>query len=206
MLSLRWVLMISSTVKPAVTRLITPVASFALRIGITPNAVTWVGAIGVVVSALYFYPRGQLFVGTAVIFVFALSDLFDGTMARISKSGASKWGSFLDSTIDRITDSSILIGLTIYCISLDDSLSVVVLVTLVTGMLVPYIRAKAEIYAIECTSGIAERTERLMISMSAIALDGLGVPYVLTGGMWLLAILGFITVGQRMIIVKRAVH
>ncbi len=198
--------MISSTVKPAVTRLITPVASFALRIGITPNAVTWVGAIGVVVSALYFYPRGQLFVGTAVIFVFALSDLFDGTMARISKSGASKWGSFLDSTIDRITDSSILIGLTIYCISLDDSLSVVVLVTLVTGMLVPYIRAKAEIYAIECTSGIAERTERLMISMSAIALDGLGVPYVLTGGMWLLAILGFITVGQRMIIVKRAVH
>ena len=198
--------MISSTVKPAVTRLITPVASFALRIGITPNAVTWVGAIGVVVSALYFYPRGQLFVGTAVIFVFALSDLFDGTMARISKSGASKWGSFLDSTIDRITDSSILIGLTIYCISLDDSLSVVVLVTLVTGMLVPYIRAKAEIYAIECTSGIAERTERLMISMSAIALDGLGVPYVLAGGMWLLAILGFITVGQRMIIVKRAVH
>ncbi len=198
--------MISSTVKPAVTRLITPVASFALRIGITPNAVTWVGAIGVVVSALYFYPRGQLFVGTAVIFVFALSDLFDGTMARISKSGASKWGSFLDSTIDRITDSSILIGLTIYCISLDDSLSVVVLVTLVTGMLVPYIRAKAEIYAIECTSGIAERTERLMISMSAIALDGLGVPYVLTGGMWLLAILGFITVGQRMIIVKRAVR
>lgn len=206
MLSLRWVLMISSTVKPAVTRLITPVASFALRIGITPNAVTWVGAIGVVVSALYFYPRGQLFVGTAVIFVFALSDLFDGTMARISKSGASKWGSFLDSTIDRITDSSILIGLTIYCISLDDSLSVVVLVTLVTGMLVPYIRAKAEIYAIECTSGIAERTERLMISMSAIALDGLGVPYVLAGGMWLLAILGFITVGQRMIIVKRAVR
>lgn len=206
MLSLRWVLMISSTVKPAVTRLITPVASFALRIGITPNAVTWVGAIGVVVSALYFYPRGQLFVGTAVIFVFALSDLFDGTMARISKSGASKWGSFLDSTIDRITDSSILIGLTIYCISLDDSLSVVVLVTLVTGMLVPYIRAKAEIYAIECTSGIAERTERLMISMSAIALDGLGVPYVLAGGMWLLAILGFITVGQRMIIVKRVVR
>ncbi|CAB4744477.1 unannotated protein [freshwater metagenome] len=198
--------MISSTVKPAVTRLITPVASFALRIGITPNAVTWVGAIGVVVSALYFYPRGQLFVGTAVIFVFALSDLFDGTMARISKSGASKWGSFLDSTIDRITDSSILIGLTIYCISLDDSLSVVVLVTLVTGMLVPYIRAKAEIYAIECTSGIAERTERLMISMSAIALDGLGVPYVLAGGMWLLAILGFITVGQRMIIVKRVVR
>lgn len=198
--------MISSTVKPAVTRLITPVASFALRIGITPNAVTWVGAIGVVASALFFYPRGDLFLGTAIIFLFALSDLFDGTMARISKAGASKWGSFLDSTIDRITDSSILVGITIYCISRNDGLSLVILVTLVTGMLVPYIRAKAEIYGIECTAGIAERTERLMMSMSAIALDGLGVPYALAGGMWLLAILGFVTVGQRMIIVKRAIR
>jgi CDP-diacylglycerol--glycerol-3-phosphate 3-phosphatidyltransferase len=196
--------MISRTLKPAVTRLITPVARFALRIGITPNAVTWVGAVGVVASALYFYPRGDFFLGTAVIFIFALSDLFDGTMARISKSGASKWGGFLDSTIDRITDSSILIGVTIYLIGANDSLSPVVLVSLVSGMLVPYIRAKAEIYQIQCSGGIAERTERLMISMSAVALDGLGIPYVLAVGMWLLAILGCITVVQRMIIVKRA--
>ena len=196
--------MISRTLKPAVTRLITPVARFALRIGITPNAITWAGAVGVVASALYFYPRGDFFLGTAVIFIFALSDLFDGTMARISKSGASKWGGFLDSTIDRITDSSILIGVTIYLIGANDSLSPVVLVSLVSGMLVPYIRAKAEIYQIQCSGGIAERTERLMISLSAVALDGLGIPYVLAVGMWLLAILGCITVVQRMIIVKRA--
>ena len=125
-------------------------------------------------------------------------------MARISKSGASRWGGFLDSTIDRITDSAILIGITIYLIDADDHLSTVVLVTLVTGLLVPYIRAKAESFAIECSGGIAERTERLMISMSAIALDGLGVPYVLAVGMWLLAILGLVTVFQRMMIVKRA--
>jgi CDP-diacylglycerol--glycerol-3-phosphate 3-phosphatidyltransferase len=74
----------------------------------------------------------------------------------------------------------------------------------VTGLLVPYIRAKAESFAIECSGGIAERTERLMISLSAIALDGLGVPYVLAAGMWLLAILGLVTVFQRMLIVKRA--
>lgn len=196
--------MISRTLKPLVTRLITPVARFALRIGITPNAVTWVGALGVVISALYFYPRGEFFLGTAVIFIFALSDLFDGTMARVSQTGASSWGGFLDSTIDRITDSAILVGITIYLISQDDVLSYVVLASLVTGMLVPYIRAKAEIYQIACSGGIAERTERLMISMSAIALDGLGVPYILTFGMWLLAILGIVTVMQRMLIVKRA--
>jgi len=198
--------MLSRTLKPAVTRLITPVASFALRIGITPNAVTWVGAVGVVASALYFYPRGDFFIGTAFIAFFALSDLFDGTMARISKAGASQWGSFLDSTIDRVTDSAILLGVSIYLINNDDLLSFVVIATLVTGMLVPYIRAKAESLSIECTGGIAERTERLIIALSTIALDGLGVSYVLPVGMWLLAVLGAVTVIQRMLIVRKAFH
>ena len=198
--------MLSRTLKPAVTRLITPVASLALRIGITPNAVTWVGAVGVVASALYFYPRGDFFIGTAVIVIFALSDLFDGTMARISKAGASKWGSFLDSTIDRVTDCAILLGVSIYLINKQDPLSYVVIATLVTGMLVPYIRAKAESYSITCSGGIAERTERLIMALSAIALDGLGVPYVLAGGMWLLAVLGVVTVIQRMLIVRRVFH
>ena len=196
--------MLSRSLKPAVTRLITPVAASALRIGITPNAVTWVGAVGVIASALFFYPRGDFFLGTAVISFFALSDLFDGTMARISKAGASKWGSFLDSTIDRVTDSAILLGVSIYLINNDDPLSFVVIATLVTGMLVPYIRAKAESFGVECSGGIAERTERLIMAMSAIALDDLGVPYVLAGGMWLLAGLGAVTVVQRMLIVRKA--
>jgi CDP-diacylglycerol--glycerol-3-phosphate 3-phosphatidyltransferase len=196
--------MLSARLKPAVTRVITPVASFALRIGITPNAVTWTGAIAVVVSALYFYPKGDFFLGTVIICIFALSDLFDGTMARISQKGSSKWGGFLDSTIDRITDSAILIGVCIFLIDKNDRLAVVVIVTLVTGMLVPYIRAKAESFNIECSGGIAERTERLIISLVAIGFEGLGVPYVLSIGMWLLAALGTYTVIQRMLIVKRA--
>jgi CDP-diacylglycerol--glycerol-3-phosphate 3-phosphatidyltransferase len=80
----------------------------------------------------------------------------------------------------------------------------VVMVTLVTGMLVPYIRAKAESFGIECTGGIAERTERLIISLAAIGFDGLGIPYVMAIGMWSLAVLGTYTVLQRMLIVKRA--
>jgi CDP-diacylglycerol--glycerol-3-phosphate 3-phosphatidyltransferase len=196
--------MLSARLKPAVTRVITPVAKAALRLGITPNAVTWIGAIAVVSSALYFYPRGEFFLGTVIICIMALSDLFDGTMARISQKGSSKWGGFLDSTIDRITDSAILIGVAIFLINNDDPLSMVVMVTLVTGMLVPYIRAKAESFGIECTGGIAERTERLIISLAAIGFDGLGIPYVMAIGMWSLAVLGTYTVLQRMLIVKRA--
>ena len=196
--------MLSARLKPAVTRVITPVAAVFLRMGITPNAVTWTGAIAVVTSALYFYPKGEFFIGTVIICVMALSDLFDGTMARLSQKGSSKWGGFLDSTIDRITDSAILVGISIYLINKEDPLVIVVMVTLVTGILVPYIRAKAECFGIECSGGIAERTERLIISLAAVGFEGLGIPYTLSIGMWLLAVLGTYTVLQRMLIVKRA--
>lgn len=155
-------------------------------------------------SALYFYPRGDFFVGTLVISFFALSDLFDGAMARISHKGASAWGGFLDSTIDRITDSAILVGLTLYLVNENDPLVSVVIGALVFGSLVPYIRAKAESMQIPCSGGIAERTERLIISLTAIGLEGLGLSYALAIGIWLLLILAVVTVIQRALIVKAA--
>ncbi len=197
-------LMLSASLKPAVTRAINPIARGALAVGLTPNAVTFIGAIGLVTSALYFYPKGDFFIGTLVISFFALSDLFDGAMARISHEGASAWGGFLDSTIDRVTDSAILVGLTLYLVDVDDALTAVVIGALVFGSLVPYIRAKAESMQISCSGGIAERTERLIISLTAIGLEGLGVPYALAIGIWLLLVLAVVTVIQRILIVKAA--
>jgi CDP-diacylglycerol--glycerol-3-phosphate 3-phosphatidyltransferase len=171
---------------------------------LTPNAVTLIGAIGLIASALYFYPRGEFFVGTLVISVFALSDLFDGAMARISQKGASAWGGFLDSTIDRLTDSAILVGVVLYLVNDGDNLASVVIGAIVFGSLVPYIRAKAESMQIECSGGIAERTERLIIALTSIGFEGLGVPFSLAIGMWLLLVLAAITVVQRIMIVKAA--
>jgi len=196
--------MLSASLKPAVTRAINPIARGALRMGLTPNAVTFTGAIGLVASALYFYPRQDFFIGTLFIVFFALSDLFDGAMARISETGASRWGGFLDSTIDRITDSAILLGLTIALIETNDSLLPVALGALIMGTLVPYIRAKAESLGIECSGGIAERTERLIIALTAIGFEGLGIPFALAIGVWLLFILATITSIQRILIVKAA--
>jgi CDP-diacylglycerol--glycerol-3-phosphate 3-phosphatidyltransferase len=198
--------MISGALKPTVTRLINPVARLALRTGLTPNSVTVLGAIGLVSSALYFYTNEDYFVGTLVITVFALSDLFDGAMARISEQGSSLWGGFLDSTIDRITDSAIIIAILIPLISAEDSLALVGLMTLVTGLLIPYIRAKAESFNIQCSVGIAERTERLIILLTSIGLHGLGVPYAMATGLWLLAILGVVTVFQRVRTVFIGLH
>jgi CDP-diacylglycerol--glycerol-3-phosphate 3-phosphatidyltransferase len=190
--------MISSALKPAVTRLINPVARLAIRVGITPDAVTVIGALGVVISSAYFFSRESYFLGAAVVSLFVLSDLFDGAMARLSEQGASRWGGFLDSTVDRITDFSITIAVLVPMIRHNDKLAYLGLVTLVTGLLIPYIRAKAESFSIPCSVGIAERTERLIIILSAVALEGLGVHFALAIGFWLLAILGIITVLQRM--------
>ncbi|MEY4972926.1 MAG: hypothetical protein RL399_883 [Actinomycetota bacterium] len=194
--------MVSSAFKPAVNRFIEPIARLAIRAGVTPDAVTLVGSIGTVLAAGYFYPRGDLFIGTLVIIVFALSDLFDGAIARLSERGASSWGGFLDSTCDRLTDSAILGSLAIYCILDDLAIYPVVIASLVFGFLVPYIRAKSESYGVSCTVGIAERTERLIIALAAIGFHGLGVPYILAGLMWLLLALSIVTVIQRIVVVR----
>ena len=197
------VLMISSALKPAVTRLINPLARAALRVGLTPNSVTILGALGLIISASYFYSNEQYFVGTLVVTFFVLSDLFDGAMARISEKGATSWGGFLDSTIDRVTDSAIVISLALPLIRNEDVLAYPAIVALVTGVLIPYIRAKAESFNIACSVGITERTERLIIILVAAGFHGLGVPYILAIGIWSLAILGLVTVFQRLQVVRK---
>lgn len=196
--------MISAHLKPQVTRLINPVVKGAVRLGVTANGVTIVGAIGTVSSALYFYPRGELFIGTLVICVFALSDLFDGAIARLTNGTGTQWGGFLDSTIDRVTDAAILIGVLLYMVDRDNTVAILILISLVTGGLIPYIRAKAESMSIECSGGFAERTERIVISLTAIGFYGLGVDLSLLVGFGLLSFVGVVTVVQRMAIVFRA--
>jgi CDP-diacylglycerol--glycerol-3-phosphate 3-phosphatidyltransferase len=198
--------MVSSALKPAINHVIEPIARMAIRAKITPNAVTLLGTLGTILSALFFYPRGDLFIGTLFISFFALSDLFDGAIARLSDVGPSAWGGFLDSTCDRLTDAAILGGVAIYCILEDVALYPVVIASLVFGFLVPYIRAKAESFGISCTVGVAERTERLILALIGIGLDGLGVPYALTISIWLLLVLAFITVIQRIAVVARGLR
>jgi CDP-diacylglycerol--glycerol-3-phosphate 3-phosphatidyltransferase len=196
--------MISAHLKPQVTRLINPVVKAAVRIGVTANGVTIIGAIGTVASALFFYPRGDLFIGTLVICFFALSDLFDGAIARLTNGTGTQWGGFLDSTIDRVTDAAILIGVLLFMIDRDNTVAILILISLATGGLIPYIRAKAESMSIECSGGFAERTERIVISLTAIGFYGLGVDFSLLIGFGLLSVVGVITVVQRMAIVFRA--
>jgi len=195
--------MLNMLARAGVTRVVSPLARALLRLGVSPDAVTVVGTLGVCVGALAFYPRGEFFVGSVVATVFVFSDMVDGTMARLS-GRSSRWGAFLDSTLDRVADAALFGGLVLWYAREGQPLEAgLALFCLVVGILTSYTKARAEGLGMTADVGIAERSERLIVVLLAVGLAGLGVPYILPAGLWLLAVAGVVTVGQRMIAVRR---
>ena len=194
-----------SNLRPGLARLLTPVGEALARTPVTPNMITVTGTVGVSASALALFPTGHLFAGTVVCTIFVFSDMLDGALARV-KGTSGLFGAFLDSTLDRIADASIFGGLTLWFMlgGHNKVLAAVALFCLVSGTLVSYAKARAEGLGLRCDAGFAERTERLLIGLVAAGLSGLGVPYVLAIGLWLLAAASAVTFGQRVLAVRRS--
>ncbi|MGI8613474.1 MAG: phosphatidylinositol phosphate synthase [Nocardioidaceae bacterium] len=187
------------------TRLLSPIAHGLLRLGVSPDAVTLVGTVGVCAGALVFFPRGQLFVGAVVVTAFVFSDLIDGYMARTS-GVSSPWGAFLDSTLDRLGDAAVFGGLVLYFAGhqQDMLLAAVALYCLVMGSVTSYARARAESLGMQAKGGIAERADRLAAILVATGLSDLfDIPILLAVTLWALAAASTVTVVQRMLIVRR---
>ena len=193
--------MLQESLRAPVTRFITPICRGLIKIGVSANMVTAIGALFTILAAALTFPQGRFFLGTMLIIVFVLFDLLDGTIARLSEKGSNAWGALLDSTLDRLTDAVILGSVLWYLIAQDDPLVPLVLSTIVLGFLISYIKARAESLGIDCNGGFAERTERLIIVLTTTGFAGLGFDYVMAIGFWLLAIASFITVVQRLRIV-----
>ena len=182
-----------------------PIAQLLLRLGISPDVVTIVGTVGVAFGALWFYPRGDFLVGTLFITVFVFAGMLDGNMARLS-GRSSVWGAYLDSTLDRVGDAAIFGGLVLYFAGQGDDflMACLALACLVLGSVVSYAKARAEGLGMEANVGIAERADRLVAVLVTTGLTGLfDLPYiVLTIVLALLAVASFITVLQRMLMVR----
>jgi len=189
-------------------RVTEPVARSLARVGVTPDALTVVGTIGVAGGALGFYPRGSFLIGTLVITAFVFSDLLDGAVARVSgRSGP--WGAFLDSTLDRIGDGAVFGALALWYAGRGDSplLCALTLYDLVAGSVTSYAKARAESLGLTANVGIAERSERLLILLVLTGFSGIfGVPELRVAALWLLAVLSTVTVGQRVYVVWRQSH
>jgi CDP-diacylglycerol---glycerol-3-phosphate 3-phosphatidyltransferase len=198
--------MLNKYARAFATKIFTPVARFLLRLGISPDAVTIAGTVGVVVCALVLYPTGHLFWGSLGVTIFVLSDTIDGTMARIlGRSG--KWGAYLDSSLDRFADSAVFGGLVVWFALTggdDDLAAGLALACLVLGSLVSYVKARAEGLGYTANVGIAERGERMIAVLVGAGFVGLGVPLVfLQVVLGLLAVASAVTVVQRMATVRR---
>src|SRR6266849_6527951 len=161
-----------NALRPALARVLTPVADALARTPVTPNAITVTGTVGMVTGALWLFPTGHLFAGTVVCTGFVLADMLDGLLARV-KGTSGAWGAFLDSTLDRIGDAAVFAGLTIWLVRTHQlPLAAVGLFCLVVGGVVSYAKARAEGLGIKCDVGVAERTERLLITLVAAGLTG----------------------------------
>lgn len=182
-----------------------PVAHLLIKMGVTPNMVTFFGTVGVSAGALVFFPRGYLLTGVLVITAFVFSDLMDGYMARLTGK-TSTFGSFWDSTLDRIGDAAIFGGLALYFAGPGDSYLYlcVTLWCLVMGNVTSYARAKAESLGLDAKGGIAERADRLV---SILVMTGLGamfdLPILMHITLWALAAASTYTVGFRVLKVYR---
>ena len=193
------------------TSVFTPVVRLLLRMGVSPDAVTVVGTLGVCAGALIFFPRGDLLVGVLVITAFVFSDIVDGSMARMS-GRVSPFGAFLDSTLDRIGDAAIFGGLAMYYVGPGDNnaLAALAIYCLSMGSVTSYARARAESLGMQAKVGIAERATRLV---SILVITGLAdIANILGAGekaLWaiavtlgLLAVASTITVVQRILVVR----
>lgn len=196
-----------NVVRAPLARALAPVGAALARTGISPDAITLIGTVGVSVGALAFYPSGRFLAGTLIITGFVFSDMLDGALAR-ARGGGTRWGAFLDSSLDRVGDAAIFGGLALYFAGRgeDNTLAALAIYCLVAGMLTSYVRARAEGLGLRADVGIAERTERLILILTATGFAGLLDYLPLIGGaLWLLAAASTVTVLQRFLAVRRQV-
>ena len=189
--------------RAGLARILEPVARTALRVGITPNVVTVTGTVGVLIGSIGFAARGHVIAGLVITTLCALTDLIDGTMARI-RGCVGRFGALLDSTMDRVADGAIFGSLAYWFATTGHPReSAASLICLVAGLVVSYVKARAEGLGIDCNVGIAERPERLLLVGIGALLYTFGVPHGFEVVLWLLAGLSLVTVGQRIVHVYR---
>ncbi|MEV6350545.1 phosphatidylinositol phosphate synthase [Actinoplanes sp. NPDC051851] len=187
------------TARTVVSYVVNPAARFLLRIGVTPNAVTIAGTVGVLIGS-YFGAQGELFWGTVIVTACALTDALDGTMARM-RGGTGRFGALLDSSMDRIADGAVF-GAVVYYLATEGNPYggvVAALVCLVFGQVVSYVKARAQSLGLNADVGIAERLERLLIVGVGGLLGAAGLDWGLPAALWVLAALAVFTAFQRLI-------
>ncbi len=158
--------------KNAFIGLLNPVVAGLIRRRVHPNLISTAGFLVTLAGAIIIFQR-HLFWGIVVFLLGGMMDILDGRVAR--ETGlASKFGSFYDSTLDRVSEIVVYFALYAYFRPMDNFwwVGYVVIAAMVGSLMVSYTRARAEALGVDCKVGVMQRPERIV----ALGLGGLLVP------------------------------
>lgn len=176
-----------------------PVAHLIGRMGVSPNVVTLTGVV-LNLGVAWILAQGYMRVGGLLVPLVALFDALDGALARLTAK-RSRFGAFLDSTMDRFSEAILYLGLLFYYTRHGARQEILLIyATIVGSLMVSYARARAEGLGLDCKVGLLTRLERVVVLTIALVLDQVSI------ALWVLAILTNFTALQRMYHVWRATH
>ena len=175
-----------------------PVARLLGKTGITPNQVTFAGLLASMATA-HFLANGQFIVGGALLLFAGALDMADGALARL-RGKATPAGALLDSTVDRLAEAVVYLGLVMFYIDPLSAPEVVLLfLTLAGSFMVSYLRARGEGLGVDCKVGIMTRPERVMVLAAGLLLGQV------VGALGIIAALSVVTVVQRYVHIQREI-
>lgn len=177
--------------------IVQPLASFLSRLGFSANAVTILGCLmNVAVAAVL--ATGRLRLGGVLLIAAAGIDGLDGSLARLN-GRPTRFGAFLDSVLDRVSESAILLGLAWWYLGQPGiTEELLVYIAIAGSLMVSYVRARAEGIGVPCKVGLFTRVERSILLIAALIL-GLTVP-----ALWIMAVGTWLTTIHRIVAVYRA--
>lgn len=179
-------------------RLIRPIA----RSRISPNMLTIIGLLLNVLTAVVI-GEGFLFAAGVLLLFAGVFDMADGALARV-KDAASKFGDFLDATLDRLAEASVGLGLLWHALIRQDDLQVGLIYAVVLGsVMISYARARAEVLKLDCEVGLMARPERIVILAVGLILAQATREWALTVILAVLCLSTYYTVAQRIVHVYR---
>ncbi len=183
--------MLSKLGRPLFTAPLSGLARRLHQLGVTPNALTYSGFLLTVVTAL-FLANGYFRWGGLLLLLAAFFDMLDGAVARFTQQ-TSTFGAFLDSTLDRYSESVTFLALAFFYSRRFSTRTelVLIIVILVGSLMVSYTKARAEALQVECKAGLLQRPERVVLLIAGL-LSGWMQPVL-----WVLAIFTNFTALQR---------
>ncbi len=184
-------------------RLTEPIVRFLVKTHVTPNTLTWLG-FSIAVGAAAVIATGHPFIAGFIVLAAGFFDMLDGALARHTGQVTS-FGAVLDSTLDRVSEAVLLLGVLIFYLLFGNQSTLGILFVcfaLIASPLVSYLRARGEALGIDCRVGLFTRPERV-ITLAIGLLAGWVIDYALIIALAIIAVFSFATAGQRLLYLKR---